>query len=72
MCGTKEPSVVGGSLLVYLLLLLVFVVVVILGLFCFVSVFQDRVSLCSLGCPGTHYVDQTDFEPTQIHLPHRL
>jgi hypothetical protein len=23
--------------------------------FCF---FQDRVSLCSLGCPGTHFVDQ--------------
>jgi hypothetical protein len=21
-------------------------------------VFQDRVSLCSLGCPGTHSVDQ--------------
>jgi hypothetical protein len=25
-------------------------------LFCFV--FRDRVSLCSLGCPGTHFVDQ--------------
>jgi hypothetical protein len=23
-----------------------------------VFVFQDRVSLCSLGCPGTHFVDQ--------------
>jgi hypothetical protein len=27
-------------------------------LFCFL-VFQDRVSLCSPGCPGTHSVDQT-------------
>jgi hypothetical protein len=25
----------------------------------FVFVFQDRVSLCSPGCPGTHSVDQT-------------
>jgi hypothetical protein len=23
----------------------------------FLFVFQDRVSLCSLGCPGTHSVD---------------
>jgi hypothetical protein len=23
-----------------------------------VLVFQDRVSLCSSGCPGTHFVDQ--------------
>jgi hypothetical protein len=28
-------------------------------LFCF---FQDRVSLCSLGCPGTHFVDQVGLE----------
>jgi hypothetical protein len=28
----------------------------LLLLFCFV--FRDRVSLCSLGCPGTHSVDQ--------------
>jgi hypothetical protein len=29
-------------------------------LFCFVSVFvfQDRASLCSPGCLGTHFVDQ--------------
>jgi hypothetical protein len=27
--------------------------------FCFVLfVFRDRVSLCSPGCPGTHFVDQ--------------
>jgi hypothetical protein len=25
-------------------------------------VFQDRVSLCSPGCPGTHSVDQADLE----------
>jgi hypothetical protein len=27
-----------------------------------VLVFQDRVSLCSPGCPGTHSVDQADLE----------
>jgi hypothetical protein len=34
-------------------------------LFCFVLfcfVFQDRVSLCSPGCPGTHSVDQVGLE----------
>jgi hypothetical protein len=31
-------------------------------LFCFVFVFQDRVSLCSSGCPGTHFVDQAGLE----------
>jgi hypothetical protein len=31
-------------------------------LFCFVLFFQDRVSLCSLGCPGTHSVDQAGLE----------
>jgi hypothetical protein len=25
-------------------------------------VFQDRVSLCSPGCPGTHFVDQAGLE----------
>jgi hypothetical protein len=31
--------------------------------FCFVLfVFRDRVSLCSLGCPGTHSVDQAGLE----------
>jgi hypothetical protein len=28
----------------------------------FVFVFQDRVSLCSPGCPGTHFVDQAGLE----------
>jgi hypothetical protein len=31
-------------------------------LFCFVFVFQDRVSLCSPGCPGTHSLDQADLK----------
>jgi hypothetical protein len=31
--------------------------------FClFVCLFQDRVSLCSPGCPGTHSVDQAGLE----------
>jgi hypothetical protein len=41
-----------GWAVVFLLLLLL--------LFCFV--FRDRVSLCSLGCPGTHSVDQAGLE----------
>jgi hypothetical protein len=28
----------------------------------FFMVFRDRVSLCSPGCPGTHYVDQAGLE----------
>jgi hypothetical protein len=32
-------------------------------LFCFVLLcFRDRVSLCSPGCPGTHFVDQPGLE----------
>jgi hypothetical protein len=31
-------------------------------LFFFFLVFQDRVSLYSPGCPGTHFVDQAGFE----------
>jgi hypothetical protein len=35
----------------------------IFGFFCcFVFVFRDRVSLCSPGCPGTHFVDQAGLE----------
>jgi hypothetical protein len=30
--------------------------------FCFVLFFQDRVSLCSPGCPGAHFVDQAGLE----------
>jgi hypothetical protein len=43
-----------------------FVFVLFFVLFCFVLfcfvLFQDRVSLCSPGCPGTHSVDQADLE----------
>jgi hypothetical protein len=28
----------------------------------FLFVFRDRVSLCSPGCPGTHFVDQAGLE----------
>jgi hypothetical protein len=38
-----------------------FVVVLFLFLFLFLF-FQDRVSLYSPGCPGTHFVDQADLE----------
>jgi hypothetical protein len=31
-------------------------------LFLLLLVFQDRVSLCSPGCPGTHFVDQAGLE----------
>jgi hypothetical protein len=30
--------------------------------FCFVLFFRDRVSLCSPGCPGAHFVDQAGLE----------
>jgi hypothetical protein len=32
------------------------------GLFCFGLVFRDMVSLCSPGCPGTHFVDQAGLQ----------
>jgi hypothetical protein len=32
------------------------------GLFCFLFVFLDRISLYSPGCPGTHSVDQAGLE----------
>jgi hypothetical protein len=35
----------------------------------FVFVIQDRVSLCSLGCPGTCSVDQVGLERIDSHLP---
>ena len=31
--------------------------------------FRDRVSLCSSGCPGPHYVDQAGLKLTEIGLP---
>lgn len=35
---------------------------------CFGFVFQDRVSLCSPGYPGTYSVNQADFRTQEIHL----
>jgi hypothetical protein len=38
----------------------------------FVSVFQERVSLCSPGFPGTHSIDQAGLElrdPSSLPLP---
>jgi hypothetical protein len=32
------------------------------GLVWFGLFFRDRVSLCSPGCPGTHFVDQAGFK----------
>jgi hypothetical protein len=43
-------------LLFYLIVFFVFVV------FFGFLVFRDRVSLCSSGCPGTHFVDQAGLE----------
>jgi hypothetical protein len=31
-------------------------------LFCFLFFFRDRFSLCSPGCPGTHFVNQASLE----------
>ena len=36
---------------------------------CLFVVFQLRVSLCILVCPGTHFVDKTGLRLTEIHLP---
>jgi hypothetical protein len=41
--------------------LFVFVLFVFVFCFCFLF-YQDRVSLCSPGCPGTHSVDQAGLE----------
>ena len=38
-------------------------------LFCFFDFLQDRVSLCSFGCPGTHPIDKTYLELTEVCLP---
>ena len=32
------------------------------AIYLFILFFQDKVSLCSPGCPGTHFVDQAGFE----------
>jgi hypothetical protein len=36
--------------------------VFVLFYFLFFLVFRDRVSLCSPGCPGTHFLDQAGLE----------
>jgi hypothetical protein len=42
------------SQLLFLLLFFIFIFIFL--------VFRDRVSLCSPGCPGTHFVDQAGLE----------
>jgi hypothetical protein len=37
--------------------------------FLLLFLFWDRVSLCSPGCPGTHFLDQASLEPTCLYLP---
>jgi hypothetical protein len=49
-----RPSQRSSALLIPSLLFFFF--------FCFVLFFRDRVSLYSLGCPGTHSVDNTGLE----------
>jgi hypothetical protein len=39
-----------------------FVFVLVYFVLFLVLVFQERVSLCSPGCPGTHFVDQDGLE----------
>jgi hypothetical protein len=57
---TKEKV---RTVLFFLLSSFVFVFVV------FVFVFRDRVSLCSPGCPGTHFVDQAGLKPRNSPSP---
>jgi hypothetical protein len=38
-------------------------------LYLFCLFFQDRVSLCSPGCPGTHFVDQASNSEIRLPLP---
>ena len=57
--GEENSSKLSIAFLVCLVGWLVFVVVV----------FRDRVSLCSLGCPGTHSVDQAGLELRNQSLP---
>jgi hypothetical protein len=46
------------SMLAFLFLFVCFVLLFV----CLFYFFRDRVSLCSLGCPGTHSVDQAGLE----------
>ena len=36
---------------------------------CLFVVVQHRVSLCTLVCSGTHFVDKTGLRLTELHLP---
>jgi hypothetical protein len=40
----------------------IFIFIIIIIFFFFFLVFRDRVSLCSPGCSGTHFVDQAGLE----------
>jgi hypothetical protein len=48
----------------FVVVVVVVVVVWLVGFwfFSFCFVFRDRVSLCSPGCPGTHFVNQAGLE----------
>ena len=43
-----------------------FPIIIIIIIIIIITVFQDRVSLCTLGCPGTHSVDQAGLEPRNL------
>jgi hypothetical protein len=61
----KDPVTGDGSLFLFLFLFLfpfLFFLSLFLLLLVVVVVFQDRGSLCSPGCPGTHSVDQAGLE----------
>jgi ABC-type multidrug transport system permease subunit len=52
----------GGFLFVFLFVWIFFLFSGVCLFVCLVLVFRDRVSLCSPGCPGTHFVDQAFLE----------
>jgi hypothetical protein len=39
-----------------------------LFIYLFIYLFKDK-GLCSPGCPGVHFVNQTGLKLTKIHLP---
>jgi hypothetical protein len=69
-CGHTSPSLPSSQPLPSLLILSANAVISFQAIpssqlnlcFVFVFVFRDRVSLCSPGCPGTHFVDQAGLE----------
>jgi hypothetical protein len=56
--------VISSSPLILFLFYFIFILflLLLLLLFFFFGFFRDRVSLYSLGCPGTHFVDQAGLE----------